>query len=96
MGSAASNCPVHSNAEESSSVSDHSHIEEDAATEGEDATANKHETKTISNDAIASDGEEEPEPPPSQDTLNGISQVFGTHKDSESDKGEKVQSRQKK
>ena len=47
---------------------------------------------------MASDGEEGQGCPPIQDTLTGISQVFGTHEDSdlESDPREKIQSSQQK
>ena len=51
----------------------------------------------VSNDGqAASDGEEGQGRPPIQDTLTGISQVFSTHgdTDSESDPGEKIQSGQ--
>ena len=89
---------VHSGTEESSSVSDHSNAEEDDAADGKDVGADKHGTKTISNDTVASDGEEEPEPPTTQDTLTNVSQVFSTHEDSdsESDTGEQVWPKQKK
>ena len=91
---------IHSNAtqvgEKSSSKSDPSHIKEDAAAEGEGAEADKHGTETVSDDHAASDGEEEQKHP--QDTLTSVSQILGTHEDtnSESNPGEKVQSIQKK
>ena len=81
-----------------SGVSDHSQVQEDTTTKGEDAEADKHETETLSNDHTASDCGEEQEHPPTQDTLSRISQVFGMHEDTDSkfDLGEKVQSIQKK
>ena len=65
-----------------------------APCEDEDVEANKGEVEVLSNGQVASDGEEGQGCPPIQDTLTGISQVFGTHKDFdlESDPGEKIQS----
>ena len=69
--------------EESSSKSEPSHIKEDAANKDENAEAHKHGAETASDGHMASDGKEELEHPPTQDTLAGISQVFGTHKDTD-------------
>ena len=93
MDSASGHHSVHSSADELSIVVEHSND-----TDGEDAEADKHRTKTISDDAAASDGEEEPEPPSTQDTLTRVSQVFGMHEDSdsESDTGEEIPSKQRK
>ena len=50
--------------------------------------------EVLSDGQAASNGEEWQEHPQIQDTLTGVSQVFGTHEDtnSESDPGEKIQS----
>ena len=79
---------------ESSSESELSHKEEDAPCEDENAEAGKGEVEVLSNGQAASDGKEGQGHPQIQDTLTGISQVFGTHEDtdSESDPREKIQS----
>ena len=59
--------------QESSSESELSHEEEDAPHEDENAKAGQ----------VASDGEEGQGSPQIQDTLTGISQVFGMHKDTD-------------
>ena len=98
MGSAACHCSVHSHAtkggKESSRESELSHDEEDTADEDEDAEADKGGVETASDSQVASDGKEGQECPQTQDTLTGVSQVFGTHEDTdpESDPGEKIQS----
>ena len=53
------------------------------AADKEDTKTDKHGTKTISDNPLVSDGEE-PEALSTQDTPTGISQVFGTHEDSDS------------
>ena len=80
--------------EQSSSESELSHEEEGAAGEDENAEADKGGIETSSDSQVASDGEEGQKCPQTQDTLTGISQVFGTHEetDPESDPREKVQS----
>ena len=80
--------------EESSSESELSHNEEDAASEDENAEADKGGVETSSDGQVASDGEEGQVHPQTQDTLNSISQVFGTHEDTnpESNPREKIQS----
>ena len=80
--------------EESSSESKLSHDEEDATGGDENAKADKGGVETPSNGQVASDGEEGQVHPQTQDTLTSISQVFGTHEDTnpESDPGEKIQS----
>ena len=77
---------------ESSSKSELSHNEEDIACEDENAEADKGGVETSSNGQVASDGEEGQEYPQTQDTLTGISQVFGRQGDTdlESDPGEKI------
>ena len=77
----------------SSSESELSHDEEDITGEDENAEADKGGAKTSSDGQVASDGEEGQECPQTQDTLTGISQVFGRHEDTdpESDPGEKTQ-----
>ena len=98
MGSAAGHHSVHSHATEGSEVSSSesklSHKEEDIAGEDENAKADKGVVETSSNGQVASDGEKGQECPHTQDTLTGISQVFGTHEDTdpESDPEEKIQS----
>ena len=71
-----------------------SHNEEDITGEDENTKADKSGVKTSSNSQVASDGEEGQECPHTQDTLTGISQVFGTHKDTDPESGpeEKIQS----
>ena len=83
---------------ESNSKSKLSHDEEDTASEDEDAEADKGGLETASDGQVASDGKEGQECPQTQDTLTGISQVFGTHKDTnpESGPGKKIQSVQQK
>ena len=80
--------------QESSSESELSHDEEDGPHEDENAEADKGEAETSSNGQAASNGKERQEHPQTQDTLTGISQVFGMHEDtdSESDPKEKTQS----
>ena len=70
-----------------------SHDEGDITGEDDNAKE-KGGIETSSDGQVASDGEEGQECTHTQDTLTGISQVFGTHKDtdSESDPGEKIQS----
>ena len=85
---------VTDSSQESSSESELSHKEEDAPCEDENAEAGKGEVEVSSNGQAASNGEEGQGHPQIQDTLTGISQVFGTHEDtdSESDPREKIQS----
>ena len=98
MGSVAGHHSVRSHTtkggEESSSESKLSHNEEDTASEDENAKADKGGIETSSDSQLASDGEEGQVYPQTQDTLTSVSQVFGTHKDTdpESDPGEKIQS----
>ena len=96
MGSAASHHSVRSHAtecsQESSSESELSHNKEDGPCEDENAEADKGKAKTSSDGQVASDGKEGQECPQTQDTLTGISQVFGMHEDTdpESNLGEKI------
>ena len=71
-----------------------SHDEGDSAGEDDSAKEDKGGIKTSSNGQVASDGEEGQECPCTQDTLTGISQVFGGHEDTdpELDPREKIQS----
>ena len=82
----------------SSSESELSHDEEDVTGEDENAKADKGRVETSSGGQVASDGKEGQECPQTQDTLTGISQVFGRHEDidPESNPGEKIQSIQQK
>ena len=78
--------------EVSSSESELSRDEEDVTGEDENTEADKGGVKTSSNGQVASDGEEGQEHLHTQDTLTGISQVFGRHEDTdpEFDPGEKI------
>ena len=69
-----------------------------SAEEDDNTEEDKGGIKTSSDGQVESDGEEWQECPHTQDTLTGISQVFGKHKDTdpELDPGEKVQSIQQK
>ena len=97
VGSVAGRHSVHSHATKggkvSSSESELSCNEEDIAGEDENAEADKGGVKTSSNGQVASDGKEGQECPQTQDTLTGVSQVFGRHEDldPESDPREKTQ-----
>ena len=79
-----------------SSESELSHDKGDGAGEDDNTKEDKGGIKTSSDGQVASDGEEGQEFPHTQDTLTGISQVFGRHKDTdpESDPREKIQSSQ--
>ena len=79
---------------ESISESELSHKEEDAPHEDESTKASKGEVEVLSDDQVASNSEEGQGHPQIQDTLTGVSQVFSTHKDtdSESNPKEKIQS----
>ena len=68
--------------------------EEDVTGEDENAEADKGGVETSSDGQVASGGEEGQECLRTQDTLTGISQVFGRHEDTdpESDPREKTQS----
>ena len=81
-----------------SSESESSQDEGDSAEEDDNAKEDKGGIETSSNRQVASDGEEWQECPHTQDTLTGVSQVFGKHEDTdpELDPGEKVQSIQQK
>ena len=98
MGSVAGCHSIHYHATEdnkvSSSESKSSHDEADGAEEDDNTKEDKGRFETSSDGQMASDGEEGQECPHTQDTLTGISQVFGEHKDidPESEPGEKIQS----
>ena len=78
---------VHSHATEGgevpSSKFELSHDKEDVTGEDENAKADKGGAETSSDGQVASDGEEGQECPQTQDTLTGISQVFGGHEDTD-------------
>ena len=78
----------------SSSESESSHDEGDGAEEDGNAKEDKGRIETSSDGQVASDGKEGQECPHTQDTLTGVSQVFGEHEDTdpESEPGEKIQS----
>ena len=83
MGSVAGHHSVHSHTNEggevSSSESELSCNKEDIAGEDENTEADKGGVETSSDGEEASDGKEGQECPQTQDTLIGISQVFGRH-----------------
>ena len=97
VGSAAGHHSVCSHAtgdgEVSSSESESSHNEGDGAEEDGNAEEDKGGIETSSDRQVVSDGEEGQEHPHTQDTLTGVSQVFGEHEDAdpESEPGEKIQ-----
>ena len=95
VGSAAGHHSVCSHATDGkvlSSESKPSHDEGDSAGEDDNAKEDKGGIKTSSDGQVASDGKEGQEHPHTQDTLAGISQVFGGHEntDPELDPGEKI------
>ena len=96
MGSAAGCHSVHSHATEdgkvSSSESESSHDEGDGTGEDDNTEEDKGGIETSSDKQVTSDGEEGQECPHTQDTLTGVSQVFGEHEDTdpESDPGKKI------
>ena len=77
----------------SSSESDSFQGEGVSAEEEDNAKAGKSRIETSGDEQEASDGEDQQEHFHTQDTLTGVSQLFGKHKDTdpESDSGEKVQ-----
>ena len=79
--------------QETSSESELSHEEEDAPCEDEDLEAGKGEVEVLSDGQVTSNGEEGPGCPQIQNTLTGISHIFGTHEqtDAESNPREKIQ-----
>ena len=95
MGSAAGHHSVCSHATEDGEVSSieskSSHDKGDSTEEDDNAKEDKGGIETSSDGQVASDGEEGQECPHTQDTLTGISQVFGEHEDTdpESEPGEK-------
>ena len=97
VGLVAGHHSVHSHATEDGEVlstkSELSHNEGDSTGEDDNAKEDKGGIKTSSDGQVASDGKEEQGHPHTQDTLTGISQVFGGHEDTdpESDPGEKIQ-----
>ena len=80
--------------EVSSSESESSQDEGDGTEEEDNTTEDKGRIKTSSDGQEASEGEDQQEHPHTQDTLTGVSQLFGEHEDTdqESDTGKKVQS----
>ena len=80
--------------QETSSKSKPSHEEEDAHCEDEDVEASKGDAEVLNDGQVASDGNEGQGHTPIQNTLTGVSHIFGTHEetDAESDNEEKIQS----
>ena len=76
-----------------SSESDSSQGEGVGTEEEDNAKEGKGGIKTSSDEQEASDGEDQQDCTHTQDTLTGVSELFGEHKDTdaESDSGEKVQ-----
>ena len=89
---------VTENGDVSSSESDSSQGKRVGAEEEDNAEVGKSEIKTSSDEQEVSEGEDQQEHPHTQDTLTGVSQLFGKHEDTdpESDSGEKVQTARKK
>ena len=83
MDSAAGHHSIHSHATEDgkvlSSESKSSQGEGDGTEEDDNAEEDKGGIETSSDGQVVSDGEEWQECPHTQDTLTGISQVFGEH-----------------
>ena len=71
------------NGEVSSSESDSSQGKVVGAEEEDNTEEGKGGIKTSSDEQEASDGEDQQEPPHTQDTLTGVSQLFGEHEDTE-------------
>ena len=73
-------------------------MEEDAPHEDEYAEARKGEAEVLSDGQVASAGNEGQDCSPIQNTLSGVSHIFGMHEetDAESNKEEKIQSTQQK
>ena len=88
---------IHSHATDDSKVlsseSESSHNEGDGTGEDDNAEEDKGGIETSSDGQVVSDCEEGQEHPHTQDTLTGISQVFGGHKDTdpELEPGGKIQ-----
>ena len=87
---------VTDNGQETSSESEPSHEEEDAPCEDEDAEVGKGDAEVLSDGQAVSDGNEGQGHAQFQNTLTGVSHIFGTHEetDAESDTEEKIQSAQ--
>ena len=81
VGSAAGCHSIHSHATEDGEVS--SSESESSHDKGDGTEEDKGRIKTSSDGQVVSDGEEEQEHPHTQDTLTGISQVFGEHEDTD-------------
>ena len=83
---------------ESSSRSEPSHAEEDAPHYDEYAEICGDDAEVLSDSQVASDGDEGPGPSPTQNTLSGVSHIFGTHEETnvESDHEEKTPPAQQK
>ena len=102
MGSVAGHHSIRSHATEdgkvSSSESESSQDEGDGTEEEDNTEEDKSRIETSSDGQEASNGENWQECPHTQDTLMGVSQLFGQHEDTdqESDTREKVQSVQQK
>ena len=69
-------------------------MEEDAHHQDEYEEARKGKAEVLSDGQAASDGDEGQDHSPTQNTLSGVSHIFGMHEetDAESDKEEKIQS----
>ena len=85
---------VTDDSQETSSESESSHEKEDAPCEDEDAGVGKGDPEVLSDGQVASDGDEGQGHAQIQNTLTGVSHIFSTHEetDTESDTKEKIQS----
>ena len=78
---------VTDDSQETSSESEPSHKEEDTLCEDEDAEVSKGDTEVLSDGQVASDGDKAQGCAQIQNTLTGVSHIFGMHEetDTESD-----------
>ena len=72
---------VTDNGQKTSSKSKPSQEEEDAPHEDEDVEVGKGDVKVLSDGQVASDGDEGQDHDPIQNTLTGVSHVFGMHEE---------------
>ena len=85
---------VTDNGQETSSESEPSHEEEDAPCEEEDVEASKGDAEVLSDGQVASNGNEGQRHAHIQNTLTGVSHVFGMHEETDAESGteEQIQS----
>ena len=87
-------CPVTNNGWETSSESKTSHKEENAPSENENVEIHEDNAEVLRNDQVGSDGDKGQDHSLIQNTLSGVSHIFGMHEetDKESNKEEKIPS----